>query len=122
MAVGVLGAVESLLRVFFYYESVFAGAQLLQPMPPDSTMNVVNPINLAIGGAGLVAIVGLLLSTGWGYWGMLAVSLVTIAFDGVSFAAVSSTALAGLILPILFLIVLIPGRAVYFASSAGERS
>jgi hypothetical protein len=112
--IGILGVLEAILRLFFYYEAVFAGIPLLQPMPSASTMTVVNGINLALGLAGLVAISGLLLMTRWGYWGTIGVSLVTIAFDGVSGVTVSFTAFAGLILPVIFLVVLLPRRASNF--------
>jgi uncharacterized membrane protein YqhA len=112
--IGVLGILEALLRLFFYYEAVFAGVQLLRPMPPASTMNAVNAINLVLGLAGLVVISGLLLMTSWGYWGTVIVSALTIVFDGVSAVAVSYTAFAGLILPVLFLALLLPRRDSYF--------
>ena len=115
LAVGILGIVEAVLRLVFYYEAEFAGVQLLQPMPPASTMALVNSINLILGLAGLAVISGLLLTTRWGYWGTVAVSLLTIIFDGVSAASVSPTALAGLILPVIFLLVLVPRRSSYIA-------
>ena len=121
LAVGALGGVESMLRIFFYYEAVFAGVQLLQLMPPPSTMNTVDSINLLLGLAGMVFVAGLLLSTGWGFWGMIGVSVATIVFDGASSAAVSFTAFAGLVLPVLFLIALVPWRTAYFSSAGGER-
>ena len=114
IALGILGILEAVLRLFFYCEAVFAGVQLLQPMPPPSTMDVVNAINLVLGLAGLVVISGLLLAARWGIWGTVMVSDLTIIFDGVSAASVSLIALAGLILPILFLLVLIPRRRGYF--------
>jgi hypothetical protein len=77
-------------------------------------MAIINGINLALGLAGLVTISGLLLMTRWGYWGTIGVSLVTIAFDGVSGVTVSFTAFAGLILPVIFLVVLLPRRASNF--------
>ena len=110
LAVGVLAIAEALLRLLFYYEAVFAGVSLLQPMPPASTMNIVNTINLMLGLAGLVVTPGLLLMTRWGYWGTVAVSVLTVAFDGISALAVSLTAFAGLVLPVVFLIVLLPRR------------
>jgi len=115
LAVGALGILEGVLRLFFYYEAVFANVQLLQPMPPASTMNIVNTTNLILGLAGLVMFSGLLLTSKWGYWGAVVVSVLTIAFDGVSSVAVSFTAFAGLILPVVFLVVLIPKRGDYFA-------
>lgn len=114
IAIGILGGLEALIRVVFYYEAVYGGVSLLQPMPPASTMNIVNPIELALGIAGLVAVSGLLLMTGWGYWGTIVVSILTIVFDGVSSVAISYTALAGLVLPIIFLVALLRRRAEYF--------
>lgn len=69
LAAGVLGLLEALLRLFFYYyEAVFAGVALLEPMPPASTMNLINSVNLILRVAGLIAISGLLLMTRWEYW------------------------------------------------------
>ena len=113
LTVGALGVLEALLRIIFYYEAVFAGVPLLQPMPPASTMNIVNPINLVLGIAGLLVIFGLLMMTRWGFWGTITVSLVTVVFDGASAALVSPTAFAGLILPLSFLVVLVPKRTQY---------
>ena len=115
LTIGALGIFEGVLRLFFYYEAVFADVQLLQPMPPTSTMNMVNAINLILGLAGLAVFSGLLLTTKWGYWGAVVVSVLTIAFDGVSSVTVSFTAFTGLILPVVFLAVLIPKRSGYFA-------
>jgi hypothetical protein len=113
LAIGILGILEALLRLFFYYEAVFAGVALLQPMPPASTTNLVNSINVILGLAGLIVSAGFLLMTAWGYWGIVIISAVTIVFDGISAATVSYTAIAGLILPVVFLIVLLPRRATY---------
>ncbi|HUI85723.1 MAG TPA: hypothetical protein VLY21_01040 [Nitrososphaerales archaeon] len=115
LAVGTLLTLQSALRLFFYYEAVYAGVQLLQPMPPAATMNVVNSVNLALGLVGLVVVPGLLLMTRWGFWGTVALSVLTIVFDGVSSATVSLTAFAGLILPVVFLALLLPRRATILA-------
>ena len=120
LTVGSLGALEALLRIFFYYEAAFAGVALLQPMPPASTMEVVNSVNLILGLAGLVGIAGLLLTSSWGYWGTVGVSAVTILFDAVSSVALSWTAFAGLVLPALFLVVLLPARNRYSSGRGVE--
>ena len=113
LVVGIFAIIEALLRLFFYYEAVYAHVPLLNPMPPVSTMIIINSINLALGLAGLLVISGFLLLTGWGYWGTVAVSIATVVFDGVSAATVSATAFAGLILPVMFLVLLLPKRAQY---------
>jgi hypothetical protein len=114
LIIGIFLILQSCLRLFFYYEAVFAGVPLLQPMPSAATMNLINSINLILGLLGLIIVPGLYLMTGWGYWGIIALSAATIIFDGISSATVSFTALAGLILPILFLILLLPARLIYF--------
>ncbi len=92
------------------------GVALLQPMPKASTMDVIN-FNLILGVARLVVMSGLLLMARWGYWEAFGVSVPTIIFEGISAPAVSSTALAGLVLPVVFLGTLFSRR-----SKAGLRS
>jgi len=119
LAVGILLILQSALRLFFYYDAVYAGVQLLQPMPPAATMNLVNSVNLALGLVGLALVPGLLLMTRWGFWGTVALSVLTIVFDGVSSATVSFTAFAGLILPVIFLALLLPRRAAVLTDGRG---
>ena len=85
-------------------------------------MEAVNGVNLVLGAAGLVVVSGLLAGRGWGYWGTILVSLATVAFDGVSSISVSFTAFAGLVLPVAFLVILLPARETYFSSRVGGQS
>jgi hypothetical protein len=118
--VGILLILQSALRLFFFHEAAYAGVQLLQPMPPAATMNVVvNSVNLALGFVRLVVVPGLLLMTGWGLWGTVALSALTIVFDGVSSATVSLTAFAGLVLPAVSLPLLLPIRATILMEGRG---
>ena len=114
VAVGLLAVIEAVLRLVFYYESAYAGVALIQPMPPAPVMNDANVISLTLGLGGLVATAGLLLMKEWGFWGTAMVSAFTIVFDGVSALTVSYTAFAGLVLPAVFLLVLIPRRTAFF--------
>jgi hypothetical protein len=82
-------------------------------MPPAATMSIVNSVNLALGLAGLAAAPGLLRMARWGFWGTVVLSLLTILFDGVSSVVVSSTALGGLVLPLLFLALLLTRRVTF---------
>ena len=116
---GILLVLESALRVFFYYEAVDAGVQLLQPMPPPTTMEVVNSVNLILGLAGFVVVLGLLTMRRWGFWGTVVLSVLTILFDGTSSIAVSPTAFAGLVLPFVFLAILLPRRSSFIARGRG---
>jgi hypothetical protein len=83
-------------------------------------MNVVNSVNLSLGLSGLAVSSGLLLMTRWGFWGTVVISALTIVFDGTSAFAVSVTAVAGLILPVIFLVVLVPKRRSYFVLHFGH--
>jgi hypothetical protein len=58
--------------------------------------------------------------TQWGYWETVAVSILTVVFDGVSAATVSFTAFAGQLLPIVFLVVLVPRHTSYFGRGVSE--
>lgn len=116
---GILLVLQSALRLFFYYEAVYAGVQLLQPMPPAAAMAVVNSVNLSLGLAGLVVVPGLLLTTRWGFWGTIALSALTIFFDGTSSVTVSVAAFAGLILPVVFLALLLPKRSTFLTGRRG---
>jgi len=119
LVVGSLLVLQSALRLFFYYEAVYAGVQLLQPMPPAETMSIVSSLNLTLGVAGFVVVPGLFLMTRWGFWGTVVVCILTILFDGVSSVTVSLTAFAGLVLPVLFLMLLLPRRVRYLARGRG---
>jgi hypothetical protein len=77
-------------------------------------MNTSNAINLTLGLAGPAQISGLLLTTRWGCRGRVVVSVLTNALGGVPAASDSLTAFAGPILPVVFLILLVPRRDSYF--------
>jgi uncharacterized membrane protein len=59
--------------------------------------NVVSISFLAIGVLGLLMLPGVYLKKLWGFWGTIAVSAYTIAFDIWAFAMVQSSAVAGVI-------------------------
>lgn len=82
-------------------------AGLSRPLPSP-----LNYVDLAIGIAGVVSIFGLFLLLSWGYWGALAVSAITIAFDIWGALTIYPTALLGVPVPALLLSYLVPRRSL----------
>ena len=91
-------ALESLVRV------LPAGLFSFLPYP-------VNYIDLAIGIAGVISVIGLFLLLRWGYWGALAISVITIAFDVWCALTIYPTALLGIPVPAFVLFYLVPRRS-----------
>jgi hypothetical protein len=78
-------------------------------------MQSINAFSLSLGLLGLAVVPGLLLSRAWGYWGTLAMPVLTMMFDIWAVATVAQTALMGLFIPILLMVYLVPrhGRFVH---------
>jgi hypothetical protein len=96
-----LAIIESLLRLLFFYLGTRAGAQLITPPPPAAVMAFINVFSLLLGIMGLLVIPELLLLKSWGYWGTVALCVLTIGFDGWAMATYAWTAGAGLVIPTL---------------------
>lgn len=113
--IGVLGLLQSIPRLIFYYMAAVEKVPLLQSWVQAQTLDFINFMFLSLGIAGLVVFPGFLLRTKWGYVGVVGVCAVTIIFDGISAVAVAYTAVAGLILPALFLVYLF-SRPVFWGA------
>ena len=61
------------------------------------TRDVVNYSCLAIGAFGFLFLLGIYLAKPWGFWGTIAVSLYTIAFDAWAVATIQPSAALGMI-------------------------
>jgi len=96
--VAVLMALESLGRLLPW------GLFRLLPAPA-------NYIDLALGIAGVVSVIGLFLLFKWGYLGAIAVSVITIAFDIWGALAIYPTALLGILVPAFLLLYFVPRRS-----------
>jgi hypothetical protein len=107
VSIALFVAIESILRLIFFYLGTFSGYQLITPSPPAFVMGFINGFSLALGIVGLLVIPGLMFYRAWGYWGTLMLCIVTIGFDGWAVATVTWTASAGLLIPIVALIYLI---------------
>ncbi len=92
-------ALESLARL------LPSGLSRLLPTP-------VNYVDLAIGISGIISVVGLFLLSRWGYWGTVAVSVATVAFDTWGALTIYPTALLGIPVPALLLSYFVPRRSL----------
>ncbi|HEV2225822.1 MAG TPA: hypothetical protein VGR56_03345 [Nitrososphaerales archaeon] len=92
-------ALESLARL------LPSGLFRLLPAP-------LNYIDVTIGIAGIVSVVGLFFPLRWGYWGALAVSVMTIPFDIWGALTIYPTALLGIPVPALLLSYFVPRRSL----------
>jgi len=117
LIIAILAIMQSVLRLVFFYLGTFGGSQLITPPPPASLMQFINAFSLALGLAGLLAIPGLMFYKSWGYLGTILVCGVTLAFDLWAFSTVAQTAAAGLVVPIIALIYLVPRRAAFLHHS-----
>jgi len=97
-----LGILQSLTRLLGL-------RQLLASYP------YVNYFSMALGIGGLIALPALLLLSRWGYWGTIIVSVATIVFDLWATFAVFWTALAGVFVPALLLLYLVPKQSQFVA-------
>ena len=97
-----LGILQSLIRLLGL-------RQLLASYP------YVNYFSMVLGIAGLIALPALLLLSRWGYWGTLVVSAATIIFDLWAIFAIFWTALAGVFVPALLLLYLVPKQSQFVA-------
>lgn len=108
-AISLLSAVQSLLRLVFFYLSV-TGEELLEVEIASSARQMIDAMFLLIGVVGLVTAYGLYKMRGWGYWGTILLSLLTIVFDAWGLT-MQYTAAMGLVLPIFFVVYLLGRRS-----------
>ena len=118
LAIAILALIQSILRLMFFYLGTYGGAQLISPSPPAPVMEFINTFSLALGLGGLAVIPALLLFRNWGYWGTLFLCILTIAFDAWGVTMIAWTAAAGLLIPIVALVYLVPRHVTLFAGNA----
>jgi lysylphosphatidylglycerol synthetase-like protein (DUF2156 family) len=87
--------------------------QLITPPPPNLVMQFINQFSLALGLAGLLVIPGLLSSKTWGYWSTLTLGILTIVFDMWAFLTTAQTAAAGIFIPAILILYLVPRHASF---------
>lgn len=74
---------------------------------------------LSIGVAGLLLLPGVFLQKPWGFWGTVAISVYTIVFDVWAYAAIQSSAAAGVIPAAVLLIYLVLSRKDFMVGKTG---
>ena len=124
MLLAIVGLVilQSILRVVFFYMATVGGTQLISPPPPAALMQTINAFSLALGVAGLLVVPGLISFKSWGYWGTLFLCLVTLVFDLWAFSTTAQTAAAGLAVPTIALVYLVPRRMSFSHQYATKMS
>lgn len=111
MIIAVLAMLQAVLRMYF----AVAGSGALGPGPMNDLHNTItSPMTKgdwtiltivfgSIGALGLAAAIGLLMTTNWGYYGTVAISAITIAYDVWAAVAIQATAVLGIVLPAVFI-------------------
>jgi hypothetical protein len=69
LLVSALVALQSILRLVFFYVGTYSGAQLITPAPPAVVMDFINVFSVVLGVAGLVFIPELVFQRRWGLLG-----------------------------------------------------
>jgi hypothetical protein len=105
-----LGLAQSVLRFAFPAYILQAGFPNTEKIVSTDVQAMILVMFVLIGVAGIITTYGLLTGARWGYTGTIALSMVTIMFDAWAMAAVQTTALLGLILPVVFIAYLIANR------------
>jgi uncharacterized membrane protein (DUF2068 family) len=113
--ISVLAIFQAVLRLYFS----LATAGVFGPQLQNDVQNMVDVAMTdadwtfmalmfgLIGLIGLVSAFGLLLSAKWGFYGMIAISAVTIVYDVWAMVAIQFTAAMGLVLPVVFIVYLV---------------
>lgn len=99
-------------RIGIFYLAI-TGEMAFEEEQSDVVENIVAASFLAIGAAGLLFLPGVWLEKPWGFWGTIAVSSYTIAFDVWALLFVQSSASAGIIPAAVILIFLLLTRNDY---------
>lgn len=114
--VSVLWLLQSLGRLFFAILGTPEGmGQFLDVSISYTTSLVMFVMFLLLGICGLIAAFGLWRRKKWGFWGTIAVSIATIAFD-VWGITVQYTAALGFVVPVISILYLYPKKSGLLAS------
>jgi hypothetical protein len=114
--VSVLWLLQSLGRLFFAILGTPEGmGQFLDISISYTTSLVMFVMFLLLGICGLIAAFGLWRRKKWGFWGTIAVSIATIAFD-VWGITVQYTAALGFVVPVISILYLYPKKSGLLAS------
>ena len=105
-------AVYYAARVGIFYVGT-TGEMQFEEVQSQLVENMVTFSFLAIGVTGLITLPGVYLLKPWGFWGTIAISAYTIAFDIWAYAFVQSSAAAGIIPAAILLVYMLLVRKDY---------
>ncbi len=106
VAVSALSGLQSTLRLYFSYLGFTGGIDEFLTSPvSQGTLQFINSIFLLLGIAGILATLGLIMEKKWGLWCSFLVLVSTVVFDIWGFK-IQSTAMLGIIMPALSMILL----------------
>jgi len=105
-------AVYYAARVGIFYVGT-TGEMQFEEVQSQLVENMVTFSFLAIGVTGLITLPGVYLLKPWGFWGTIAISAYTIAFDIWAYAFVQSSAAAGIIPAAILLVYMLLMRKDY---------
>jgi uncharacterized membrane protein len=111
-------AVYYFIRIGIFYLST-TGEIAFEEKQSQLVEDVVSFSFLIIGAAGLLLLPGVYLLKPWGFWGTIAVSAYTIAFDVWAWVVVQSSAAAGIIPAAVVMGYLLLTRHEYLTSPTG---
>ena len=98
-----LGLFQGFLRLVLAFSVASGFGPGLDRPVSSGTMDLVLIMFLVIGVLGIITSMGIWMMRAWGFWGTMLLSAGTIAFDIWAAVTVQSTAILGLVLPVLFI-------------------
>jgi hypothetical protein len=108
-AASALSGLQSLLRFYFFYLGFTGGiGEFLTSPVSQGTLQFINSVFLVLGIAGMVATLGLFMEKRWGLGCSFIVLVSTVVFDAWG-SRIQSTAVMGVVMPVLSLIILSRG-------------
>lgn len=114
--VGFLWILQSIGRIFFALIGTPGGMGQFLDVPVSYTTSLILFIMfLSLGVFGLITTFGLLTRRRWGFWGTMAISIATIAFDLWGLTIQSSAAI-GFVIPVTSILTLYPKRSQLLAT------
>ncbi|MBS7633725.1 hypothetical protein KEJ15_08985 [Candidatus Bathyarchaeota archaeon] len=108
--VALLWMLQSAGRIVLGYLSTITPGGLLDVEVAQITIQTINTMFFLLGILGFIAVVGLLMMRGWGFWATVFVSVLTILFDiwGVT---IQFTAAMGFVVPVISLLILLAKKS-----------
>ncbi|QLH75264.1 MAG: hypothetical protein HPY73_07315 [Methanomassiliicoccales archaeon] len=113
----VLGLLQAVMRLAFFNMMLTGDQPELQNDITSAEFDFMTVMFGVLGVAGMITSAGIWFRTGWGYYGTIGFSAVTILFDIWGFLEVQVTAAMGFVFPVLFIAYLLLKKDAYFSQA-----